>query len=174
MNFELNQSIEILRNTPFVVESYLSTLSTAWIKNNEGESTWSAYDVLAHLIDADKTNWMIRVKTILSNADNKRFEPFDRFAHLNRNQELSLDAMIKEFQTLRKNNLDELVALNITEKDLDLVGVHPALGEVSLRQLLATWTVHDLGHLGQISRVMAKQYSNEVGPWVEYLRILRN
>ena len=174
MEFRLNQSFEILEKTPIVIESYLSGLSRDWIKNNEGKGTWSPYDILGHLIFGEKTDWMIRVKTILGDSDNKLFEPFDRFAQLKEDQNRSIETMIQQFKVLRKKNLDDLRSLNITEKDLSLVGTHPELGEVSLQQLLATWTVHDLGHIGQISRVMAKQYSSEVGPWTEYLSVLKN
>lgn len=173
MNFRLNQSIEILEKTPFVIESYLSTLSEDWIKNNEGDNTWSPYNILGHLIFGEKTDWMIRIKMILGNSSNKLFEPFNRFAQLKDDQSKSIESMIHEFKHLRKKNIDELISLNITEKDLSCVGVHPEFGEVSLRQLLATWTVHDLGHIGQMVRVMAKQYSEEVGPWGEYLSILK-
>jgi len=173
MNFRLNQSIEILEKTPFVIESYLSTLSEDWIKNNEGDNTWSPYNILGHLIFGEKTDWMIRIKTILGNSSNKLFEPFNRFAQLKDDQSKSIESMIHEFKHLRKKNIDELISLNITEKDLSCVGVHSEFGEVSLRQLLATWTVHDLGHIGQMVRVMAKQYSEEVGPWGEYLSILK-
>lgn len=173
MDFKLNQSIEILETTPFVIESYLSKLSNDWLKNNEGKDTWSPYDILGHLIFGEKTDWMARVKIIISNQNNKLFEPFDRFAQLKEDQDKSITIMIKEFKTLRKKNVDELLSLNITNKDLDRVGIHPEFGKVSLQQLLATWAVHDLGHIAQISRVMAKQYSKEVGPWAEYLSVLK-
>lgn len=173
MEFTLEQSVEILKTTPYVIESYLSTLSKDWIKNNEGNNTWSPYDVLGHLIFGDKTDWIIRIKTILSNSENKLFEPFDRFAQLEEDQNRSIECMIQEFKSLRKKNLDELTFLNINEEDLGRLGVHPEFGEVTLQQLLATWVVHDLGHIAQISRIMAKQYSKEVGPWIEYLSILK-
>lgn len=173
MEFKLSQSIEILETTPSVIEAYLSGLSKDWIKNNEGSNTWSPYDILGHLIYGEKTDWMARVKTILSNSSNKIFEPFDRFAQLKENQDTPLETMLQEFKILRKNNIIELTSLNITEKDLSSVGIHPEFGEVSLQQLLATWAVHDLGHIGQISRVLAKQYSKEVGPWINYLSILK-
>lgn len=173
MEFNLNQSIEILQRTPYVIEAYFSGLSPDWIKNNEGNDTWSPYDVLGHLIIGERTDWIARIKTILGNSNNKLFEPFDRFAQLNEDQNKPIEVMIQEFKQLRTKNLDELTALNITEKDLKRIGIHPDFGEVSLQQLIATWTVHDLGHIGQISRVMAKQYSNEVGPWINYLSILK-
>lgn len=173
MNFKLNQSIEILKTTPFVIESYLSKLSNDWLRNNEGKNTWSPYDILGHLIFGEKTDWMTRVKTIIGNSSNKMFEPFNRFAQLEEDQNKSIETMIQEFKGLRKKNLDVLISLNITEKDLSRTGTHPEFGEVSLQQLMATWAVHDLGHVAQISRVMAKQYSKEVGPWIEYLSILK-
>ncbi len=173
MEFRLDQSIEILRTTPRVIEAYLSTLSKSWIKNNEGEGTWSPYDILGHLIFGEKTDWMKRIKIVLSDSDNKEFEPFDRFAQLQEDQSRPIETLIQEFKDLRKKNLDELASLNITEKDLSRIGIHPELGEITLKQLLATWAVHDLGHIAQISRVMAKQYVKEVGPWVEYLSFLK-
>ena len=173
MEFRLEQSIEILNTTPYVIESYLSKLSKDWIKGNEGNNTWSPYDVLGHLIFGEQTDWMIRVKTILSDSENKLFEPFDRFAQLKDDQNKPIEDMILEFRNLRENNLNQLTSLNIKDKDLSRVGIHPEFGEVTLRQLLATWAVHDLGHIAQISRVLAKQYSKEVGPWEEYLSILK-
>ncbi len=173
MEFKLDQSIEILKTTPFVIESYLSSLSKGWINNNEGEGTWSPYDILGHLIFGEKSDWMTRIKIILSDSDNKLFQPFDRFAQLKEDQNKPIEAMIQEFKDLRKKNIEKLTSLNNQEKNLSRVGIHPEFGEVTLQQLLATWTVHDLGHIAQISRVMAKQYSKEVGPWMEYLSILK-
>lgn len=173
MEFRLKQSIEILETTPCVIASYLSQLSNDWIKNNEGNDTWSPYDILGHLIYGEKADWMIRVKTILSDSNNKTFEPFDRFGQLKEDQDVPIEAMIQDFKHLRQKNLEELTALQITEKDLSRIGIHPEFGAVTLQQLLATWAVHDLGHIGQISRVMAKQYAKEVGPWSAYLSILK-
>ena len=172
MEFELDKSIEILKNTPQVIESILSGLSIDWIKNNEGINTWSPYDIVGHLIFGEKTDWMVRIKIILNESENKRFDPFDRFAQLNEDQNILIDELISEFKLLRTNNLKELVLLNITEKDYDKIGIHPEFGEVTLKQLVSTWAVHDLGHIAQLSRVMAKQYTNEVGPWINYLSIL--
>ena len=173
MKFKLSQTIELLEATPQVIASYLSTLSEDWLKSNEGKDTWSPYVILGHLIYGEKHDWMIRVKTILGGSENKEFEPFDRFAQLSEDQNKPVSLMIQEFKELRKKNLDELTSLNIQQHHLSHTGIHPAFGEVTLQQLLATWTVHDLGHIAQISRVMAKQYSNEVGPWIEYLSILK-
>ena len=172
MKFDLNNSIEVLEKTPKILEAYLSGLSNNWLKKNEGENTWSPYDIIGHLICGEKTDWIIRAKTILSKSENKIFEPFDRFAQLKENQNKSVSDLITEFKSLRKSNLKELKSLNISKKDFQLKGVHPEFGEVTLEQLISTWVVHDLGHISQISRVMAKQYETNVGPWIAYLGIL--
>lgn len=173
MKFELNQSIEILERTPLVLESLLNGLSKEWVLNNEGKDTWSPYDVLGHLIFGEKTDWIVRTKIILSDADDKTFEPFDRFAQLNEVQNKPINELIEEFKLLRTDNLKALKDLISNEKDLDKIGIHPELGKVTLKQLISAWAVHDLGHIGQISRVMAKQYSEEVGSWIEYLSVLK-
>ncbi|MDT0559554.1 DinB family protein [Ichthyenterobacterium sp. W332] len=172
MNFELNKSIEILERTPEVIEVLLSGLSQEWVRSNEGDHTWSPYDIVGHLIFGEKTDWILRIKTILSESDNKLFEPFDRFAQLKENQEKSIDELIIEFKEVRIENLNRLKSLNIKQEDLNRTGIHPEFGEVNLKQLISTWAVHDLGHIAQISRVMAKQYKSEVGPWINYLGIL--
>lgn len=172
MKFNLNDSIEILEKTPKILESYLNGLSNNWLKNNEGEDTWSPYDIIGHLIVGEKTDWIVRAKTILSQSENKIFEPFDRFAQLRQNQNKAISELIAEFKSLRESNLIELKSLTITNKDLELKGIHPAFGEVTLEQLISTWVVHDLGHIAQISRVMAKQYKTNVGPWKAYLGVL--
>jgi len=172
MNFNLNESIEILERTPIVLESMLSDLPSSWIKSNEGENTWSPYDILGHFIYGEKTDWIVRIKIILSQTGNKTFEPFDRFAQLKEKQDKKISELIAEFKSLRKRNLKELKSFNISDKDLELKGIHPELGEVTLEQLISTWVVHDLGHIAQISRVMAKQYKTKVGPWKAYLGIL--
>lgn len=173
MKFTLKKSIEILERTPFVIESYLSGLSEDWLKNNEGEGTWSPYAVVGHLIYGEKADWMNRIKIILSSDENKLFQPFDRFAQFNEDQNRPIADLVQEFKILRKTNLEELVNLGISESDLKKEGIHPEFGNVTLKQLIATWTVHDLGHIAQIARVMAKQYSDEVGPWINYLSILK-
>ena len=174
MKFDINNSIEILERTPKVLESYLSGLSNDWLKNNEGENTWSPYDIIGHLIFGEKTDWIIRAKIILNQSENIMFEPFDRFAQLKENQNTPISKLIVEFKELRQSNLKELKSFNISDKDLELKGVHPEFGDVTLEQLISTWVVHDLGHISQISRVMAKQFETNVGPWKAYLRILNN
>jgi len=173
MDFSLNKSLELLERAPSVVKSYLSGVSDEWLRTNEGENTWSPYDVLGHLIIGEKTDWMVRVRIIMSAGEDKHFKPFDRFAQLREDQNRPVGDMLVEFSELRSNNLNELKALDISQEDLKLTGIHPEFGEVTLSQLLSTWTVHDLNHLNQISRVMAKQYKEAVGPWINYLGILK-
>lgn len=175
MAFSVSKSIQILQRTPVVLESLLIGISDEWIHQNEGQNTWSPYQVVGHLIHGEKTDWIPRAKIILSNSSDKTFTPFDRFAQLNDTRNLSISELLDEFKTLRKQNLDELLSLSVDDQTtLSETGIHPEFGEVTLRELLSTWTVHDLGHIAQIARVMAKQYKSEVGPWIEYIRILRD
>ncbi|WP_350287358.1 DinB family protein [uncultured Croceitalea sp.] len=173
MKFELNQSIAILERTPAVLKAYLSGLSEDWLKNNEGDGTWSPYDIVGHLIFGEKTDWMVRVKTILGASEDKKFKPFDRFGQFREDQHVPILKILEEFEALRSANITELKSFTITADTLRLEGIHPEFGRVTLAQLIATWAVHDLGHIAQISRVMAKQYQHEVGPWVAYLGILK-
>lgn len=173
MNFDLNKSIEILERTPTVLENMLSGLHDDWLVTNEGSDTWSPYDVIGHLIHGEKTDWIPRMKIILSESDDKNFIPFDRFAQFTESKDKTMAQQLAEFKQLRTKNLEYLRSLHIDEAAFDKKGIHPAFGEVSLRQLLATWTVHDLNHIVQISRVMAKQYKEAVGPWVEYLKVVQ-
>lgn len=173
MKFDLNKSLEILEKTPLVLEAMLQKLSDEWIFKNEGEQTWSPYDVIGHLIHGEKTDWVPRMEIILSQQAGSEFEPFDRFAQLKNSEGKTLQYLLEEFKSLRKQNLEILRSKHVTDKHLQLKGMHPALGEVTLAQLLATWVVHDLNHIAQVARVMAKQYKSEVGPWFEYLGILK-
>lgn len=173
MNFSLEKSIEILERTPNVLSAMLHNISDGWTSNNEGGDTWSVYDILGHLIHGEKTDWIPRAEIILSGREDKTFTPFDRFAQFEESMGKTLRQLLDEFSTLRQNNIEQLRAKNITDDDLRKTGMHPALGDVTLSQLLATWTAHDLNHTVQICRVMAKQYKDEVGPWVDYLRILQ-
>lgn len=174
MTFDISPSIEILSRTPATLEALLNGLSASWLMNNEGEHTWSPYDIVGHLIHGEKTDWMPRARIILSNLADKTFVPFDRFAQKNEDQNKPIEALLQEFSALRTANLKELKALPINEIELAKTGIHPELGEVRLKELLSTWVVHDLGHISQISRVMAKQYKTEVGPWKAYLGILKS
>ena len=172
MKFNINQAIQVLEKTPKTLGYMLNGLDKEWTHNNEGDKTWSPFDVVGHLIHGEKTDWIIRTKIILNNSQNKTFESFDRFAQFKDSEGKSLDELLKEFTNLRANNLIELKVLNIKDQDLLKTGKHPELGTVTLSQLLSTWVTHDLGHIAQISRVMAKQYKDEVGPWNEYISIL--
>ena len=172
MNFTVEKSIEILERTPEVLEAMLKNVSPEWTEKTEGGETWSVFDVLGHLVHGEKTDWIPRIEIILSGKPDKTFEPFDRFAQFEESKDKSLPQLLDEFKRLREKNIGVLRSKKLTDKNLNEKGIHPALGEVTLAQLLATWTVHDLDHIAQISRVMAKQYKEAVGPWVEYLKIL--
>jgi hypothetical protein len=171
MTFNIHQAIEILERTPLTIETLLKGISKDWVMNNEGEQTWSPYEVVGHLIHGEKTDWIPRVKIILSEAEPKTFTPFNRFAHMTEEQK-PMQALLEEFKTRREDNLEELKSLPINDSTLLEKGMHPEFGEVTLRALLSTWVVHDLSHIAQISRVMAKQYDDEVGAWKAYLSIL--
>ena len=171
MKFDLQKSIDMLSRTPAVLETLLKEVSEEWTSANEGANTWSPFDVLGHLIQGEETDWIPRAKIILSGSE-EPFEPFDRFAQLEKSKGKNLEQLLAEFTRLREANLEQLKSFKLTEGELNLTGTHPALGEVTLRNLLATWTAHDLSHIAQISRVMAKQYREEVGVWVEYMRIM--
>lgn len=172
MQFDLSKSIEILERTPAVLKTLLAKLSDDWVFENEGPDTWSPYEVIGHLIHCEKTDWLVRAQVILSEKEDKTFEPFDRFAQLKAGKEKPLEELLEEFQVLREKNLEELKSMQINAEKLKKTGIHPAFGEVNLAQLLSSWTVHDLGHIVQIARVMAKQYKEAVGPWSEYLGVL--
>ncbi len=174
MLFNLNQAVEILTRTPNVLNSLLRGLSSEWTENNEGEQTWSPFDVLGHLIHGERTDWMPRVKIILQSGEAEPFDPFDRFAQFEESRGKSLEELLAIFTELRAQNLATLASLNIAAEDLDRRGTHPALGAVRLEELLATWVAHDLSHLTQITRTMAKQYREAVGPWAEYLSVLKD
>jgi uncharacterized damage-inducible protein DinB len=173
MEFTLERSIEILERTPGVLISLLHGISDDWTSKNEGAQTWSAYDVIGHLIHGEKTDWITRAEIILSGKGDRKFEVFDRFAQFQDSKGKSLTQLLEEFKMLREKNIERLRAKNLTRDDFAKTGTHPAFGEVTLGQLLSTWVVHDLNHIAQISRVMAKQYQTEVGPWLQYLGILK-
>lgn len=172
MQYTLAQAIEILERTPRVLSALLGNLSDDWAKRNEGGESWSPYDVLGHLIHGERKDWVERMKRILESGVAKPFEPFDRFAMFEESKGKTTSDLLAEFSELRKANIAVLRQLYADDSVLELRGMHPALGEVSMRNLLSTWVVHDLGHLAQIARVMASQYESEVGPWKAYLPIL--
>ena len=173
MTFKLQEAIEVLSRVPASLKALLLGLSNNWVDNNEGPKTWSPYDVVGHLINAEKTNWMVRVKAILDYGENHPFEPFDRFAQFKASQGKSLGELLEEFAILRKQNIMILREYGLTKEDFEKTGKHPEFGKVKLSELLATWVVHDLSHIRQIVRTMAKQYETEVGPWKAYLSILQ-
>lgn len=172
MKYSLEKSYEILGKTPDVLKTLLSNLNSDWVMNNEGPDTFSPYDVIGHLIHGEKTDWTVRTKVILESGVSKPFEPYDRFAQYELSKGKTLERLLNEFELIRKENLTWLKSLNLTETDLSKTGMHPELGEVTLRNLLATWVVHDLTHIAQITRVMAKQYKEGIGPWTNFFRIL--
>jgi hypothetical protein len=174
MSFDVNSAIEILERTPIVFKNLLDGISTDWTNNNEGKDTWSPYDVIGHLIHGEKTDWIPRLKIILSNQTDKSFEPYDRFAQFEMAQGKSIDTLLQEFEFLRNENINSLRRMEITKHIESQEGLHPEFGAVTIRQMISAWVVHDLGHITQISRVMAKQYSSEVGPWTKYLTILNS
>lgn len=171
MVFKISASIAILERTPVIVETLLNGLDENWISGNEGENTWSPYDVMGHLIHGEKTDWVPRIMIILDDEGDKRFTPFDRFAQFEESRGKTLINLLDEFKILRNKNLAILKGIPFTGEMLNRKGIHPEFGEVTLQQLLATWSVHDLAHISQISRVMAKQYKDEIGPWVKYFSI---
>jgi hypothetical protein len=173
MNYTKEQAIEILERTPAVLNTLLSGISDDWVMNNEGAETFSPYDVVGHLIHGEKTDWVVRAKLILEHGTAKPFEPYDRFAQYEESKGKSLQQLLDEFDEIRKRNIAWFQSCQVTEEDLERKGMHPVLGEVSLRNLLSTWVVHDLTHIAQVTRVMAKQYKGEMGPWPEFFRILQ-
>ena len=172
MNFDLDRSIEILQRSPATLVALLEGVGASWVRGTEGPDTFSPFDVVGHLIDGEETDWIPRARIILAKGPNLRFEPYDRFRHRTRNAGASLESLLAEFARLRAANLELLRSWKLTARELDLPGEHPSLGPVTLRQLLAAWVVHDLGHVAQVARVMAKQYRDEVGPWVPFLPVL--
>ena len=173
MQHSLEHTISLLTRTPATLNALLRDLPESWTLRNEGEDTWSAFEVVGHLIHGERTDWMPRARTILQFGETRSFEPFDRLAQLRESEGKSLAQLLDEFARLRSVNLDEMRALKLQQDDLDRCGRHPALGAVTLSQLLATWAVHDLTHVHQVSRILAHQYREAVGPWSKYLGVLR-
>lgn len=172
MGFDLQQTIALLSRTPSALNALLRDLPQTWTLSNEGGKTWSPFDIVGHLIHGERTDWMPRARIILQYGENRAFDPFDRLAQERESQGNSLGELLDEFARLRSENLDALRAMNLQPEDLERRGRHPALGFVTLSQLLATWAVHDMTHLHQLSRVMAYQYREVVGPWSAYLGVL--
>ncbi|HET9212809.1 MAG TPA: DinB family protein [Thermoanaerobaculia bacterium] len=173
MELDLAEAFDVLRRTPAVLDILLRGTSPSWNEATEGPDTWSPAEVVGHLIHADETDWMPRARMILDHGDSRPFEPFDRFGQSTRFAGWPLDRLLDRFAEVREATLEIVRSWNLTDAELALPGRHPELGAVTLRQLMATWVVHDLTHLSQISRVMARQYGEEVGVWREYLSILK-
>jgi hypothetical protein len=172
MELDLQQGVAVLERTPRVMRELLATLGPEWIDATEGPDTWSPFDIMGHLVHGERTDWIPRAEIILAQGANRRFAPFDRFAQFHESRGKSLGDLLDEFADLRARSLATLAGWRLTSAQLALEGEHPALGTVTLRQLLTTWVAHDLGHIAQTARVMAKQYREEVGPWREYLPVL--
>jgi hypothetical protein len=172
MDFNLRDAVEVLNRTPATLNSLLREMPDRWVMSNEGPDSWSAFDVLGHLIHGDETDWVPRARIILEHGESRAFDPFDRTAMIGKSKGKSLTELLDRFESLRKQNIESLERMGLSAEKLKLKGTHPALGDVTLEQLLATWVVHDLSHIGQIVRIMCKQYDAEVGPWKAYLPIL--
>jgi DinB superfamily len=169
----LEESTAILTRTPAALNALLRDLPEAWTTATDGPGTWSPYTVIGHLIHGEKADWIPRLHIILEHGPARAFDPFDREAQFRDSNGKSLPQLLDEFSALRRESLDHLRALNLQPPQLELPGTHPDLGPVTVRQLLATWTAHDLAHILQVSRVMARHYREEVGPWAEYLSVMK-
>jgi hypothetical protein len=172
MAFEVTPGIAVLERTPRTLREWLEDLPAQWTDATEGPDTWSPYTVVGHLIHGERTDWIPRARIILAQGQDRRFTPYDRFAQFRESEGKSLGQLLDEFADLRAQNLETLRGWQLTDEELALTGEHPEFGSVTLRQLLATWVAHDLGHLAQIARVMAKQYRDAIGPWRAYLSIM--
>jgi hypothetical protein len=172
MDFDLADAVWVLERTPGALKALLGGLPPAWTDATEGPDTWSPYIVAGHLIHGERADWIPRARIILAHGPDRRFTPVDREAQFRESQGKRLSELLAEFARLRAENLATLEGWTLTDYDLGLEGEHPEFGPVTLRQLLATWVAHDLAHLNQISRVMAKQYKEAVGPWRRYLGVM--
>ncbi|WP_078549112.1 DinB family protein [Litchfieldia alkalitelluris] len=174
MNFKMKEAIEMLERTPKTLEYFVSGLSNGWLLCNEGEGTWNVSEVIEHLIEGEKNNWIPRLEMILQEGESKAFPPFNRYSHLNNDEPTnSIENSLLEFKQLRSDNILKLGTIIDPESHLELTGIHPAFGVVKVRELISTWVIHDLTHISQIVRVMAERYRTDVGPWSEYLGILK-
>lgn len=172
MEFDLTEGAAVLERTPGVLRAMLAGLPAPWTERDEGPETWSPFVIVGHLIHGERTDWIPRARIILDQGADRRFTPYDRFAQFHESAGKPLAALLDEFEDLRARNLATLRNWRLTSDQLSLTGEHPEFGSVTLRQLLATWVAHDLGHIAQIARVMAKQYRVAVGPWRAYLPIV--
>ena len=172
MDFDLDMATHILARTPSTLQALLGELPDPWIRATEGPDTFSPFDVIGHLIDGEETDWVPRARIILAQTPDPRFEPYDRFRHRTRNIGRPIGSLLAEFARLRTQNLELLASWHLTPEALQLAGIPPTLGEATLQMLLATWVAHDLGHVAQVARVLAKQYRGAVGPWLPFLPVL--
>lgn len=170
--FRLEEAVAILSRTPATLDTMLRGLPDGWIAAHEGGDTWSPYDIVGHLLHGERADWIPRARIILEHGETRAFDPFDRLAQFAESEGRSLATLLDDFAEARRQSLTALAELRLADADLDRRGTHPAFGTVTLRQLLATWVAHDLDHIMQIARILARQYSDEVGPWREYLRII--
>ena len=173
MEFRIEQAIEILRNTPNVFRTFLKDVSNEWVQNNYGEKTFSPFDIVGHMIHGERTDWFPRIKLILEHGESRPFDPFDRYAMYEDGKGKTITELLDTFEELRRENIESLTALNLSEQQLDLRGTHPELGTLTLRNLLAMWAVHDLNHIAQMAKAMAYQYRDKVGPFLGYASILK-
>ncbi|WP_123042906.1 DinB family protein [Cohnella candidum] len=174
MHFDLGEAIEVLERTPGTLAYFLTGLSDGWLLCDEGEGTWNVTQVIEHLIEGEKTNWIPRLQILLREGENAVFTPFVRLPSEDSSHDRPIRQKLSEFKALRLENIARLKTLIHTDAQLELTGSHPAFGTVKARELLSTWVVHDFTHLAQIARVMAKRYGEDVGPWTAYLGILKN
>ncbi|XWN36792.1 MAG: DinB family protein [Balneola sp.] len=174
ISFNIDEAISILERTPKVLSALLSGLSEEWLYNNEGGSTWSPHQVLGHLLYGEETDWLPRTKIILEFDATKEFEPYDRFAQDRLYADKSPEDLLYLFEKRRAQNLKKLKRMSLSPDDLMRKGKHPEFGEITLKEMLSAWVVHDLGHINQISRVLAKNYKEEIGPWSKYLTVVRS
>jgi hypothetical protein len=170
--FVIEEAAALLGRTPAVLDALLRGLPDTWTRAHEGGETWSPFDVVGHLVHGEQTDWLPRARIILNDGDSRTFDPYDRFAQFSKSAGRTLPELLDQFAQLRAANLRDLLAMALTNDDLDRAGRHPAFGPVTLRQLLATWVAHDLDHIIQVSRILARQYAGEVGPWQAYLRVI--
>ena len=170
--FALDDAVALLARTPATLDALLRGLPAWWTRANEGDGTWSAFDVVGHLIHGEETDWLPRVRIVLDHGESRTFDKFNREAQFESSAPQSLEERLDRFTVLRRENLTHLASLQLMAADLDRTGRHPAFGVVTLRQLLATWVAHDLDHVMQVSRVLGRQYASEVGPWRAYLRVI--
>jgi DinB superfamily len=171
--FNLDEAMAVLSRTPAALDTLLRGLPVIWVRSNEGKDTWNAFEIVGHLVYAERADWMPRVRILLESGESRPFDPFDRFAQIKESQGKSLEQLLDDFASVREENLTALQKLNLQPQDMARLGRHPALGSVKLSQLLATWAAHDLNHLHQLARVMAHQYRDAVGSWNKYLGVLQ-